>query len=118
MLEALSQLACAARPVLFVAYDTEARGPLATVIESRGLLAAGLVLAPEPGGHAHAMLEWRLCAQQSITTPRSEAARDLAGNGMSGCIPFFEALAVRERSSVCLALQSAMQIDIEVQPTA
>ena len=41
LLEALTQAACGDRATLLVAYDIEARGPLATMVSSRGLLGAG-----------------------------------------------------------------------------
>ena len=40
------QVACEQRPVLFVAFDIEARGALSTMAPSRGLLGVALVLAP------------------------------------------------------------------------
>jgi hypothetical protein len=116
MLEALTQVACDGRAVLLVAYDTEARGPLATVVESRGLLAAALVLAPEPGAHALASLEWRLVEGEAVTPARSAAALALDGNGMSGCVPLLEALAAPASTGIRLALQPALQLAVEVLP--
>ena len=40
LLEALTQCAADTQPVMLVAYDTEATGPLQSVNSSRGLLAA------------------------------------------------------------------------------
>ena len=56
LLEAFAQIASDGVPVLYVAYDIEACGPLATMAPSRGLLGVGLVLAPEISdqiGRAH-----------------------------------------------------------------
>ena len=47
LLEAATQVAVRAAPVLYVAFDIEANGALATMAPSRGLLGAALVLAPE-----------------------------------------------------------------------
>jgi hypothetical protein len=114
MVEALTQVACEGAPVLLVAYDADARGPLATVVASRGLLAAALVLAPAGAAEAVANIQWRLTSGQTVTTAGSDAARALDGNGMSGCVPLFEALAQPGPSSVRLALQPALQLEIEV----
>src|SRR4030095_5263571 len=45
VLEAATQVACNGDPVVCVAFDVQATGPLATVAPSRGLLGVGLVLA-------------------------------------------------------------------------
>ncbi|HWH82680.1 MAG TPA: beta-ketoacyl synthase chain length factor, partial [Burkholderiaceae bacterium] len=49
LLEALTQCAADATPVLLVGCDTEATGALASTNHSRGLLAVALVLAPRRG---------------------------------------------------------------------
>ncbi len=116
LLEALVQVACDDRPVLLVAYDTEARGPLATVIESRGLLAAALVLAPPAAEGGVAMLEWRLSGRGEVTAPSTPAGCALGGNAMSPCVPFFEALASAVRTSVSLALQPAARLEVTIRP--
>lgn len=46
LLEAATQVVCTGKPVLYVAFDIEAQGPLATVAPSRGLLGSALVLGP------------------------------------------------------------------------
>jgi hypothetical protein len=116
LLEALTQAACGDRAVLLVAYDVDARGPLATVVESRGLLAAALVVAPSHLPGSLATLDWRLVESDVATPPHSAAGRALEGNGMSGCTPFYEALAARSAARVRLALQPARQLEIDVVP--
>lgn len=118
LLEALAQAAALGRPVLLVAYDVEAKGPLATVVPSKGLLAAAAIVAPDPGERQCARLSWRLGAGHTSTPPHSDAARSCAGNGMAGCTPFFEALAGRDPALVRLPLQPAMQLEIDVRPAA
>lgn len=49
LLEAIVQARCSSSPVLYVAYDVEARGPLATMTRSEGLLGIGLVLDADTG---------------------------------------------------------------------
>lgn len=117
LLETLVQVECDARPVLLVAYDTAARGPLATVLDSRGLLAAALVLAPDDGVVRDGLsLDWSLAPASQATAPRSAAARALEGNAMSGCVPLFEALAQGGPARVVLPLQPELQLVLEVQP--
>jgi hypothetical protein len=116
LLEALTQAAALDRPVLLVAYDGEAKGPLATAVPAKGLLAAAVIVAPDAGERPCARLSWRLHLGRTSTPPRSEAARSCAGNGMAGCTPFFEALAAGESSLVELALQPAMQLEVAVHP--
>ncbi|MBS0396072.1 MAG: beta-ketoacyl synthase chain length factor, partial [Proteobacteria bacterium] len=48
LLAALVEAAADSTPVLYVAYDVGATGPMATVTESRGLLAMAFVLDPAP----------------------------------------------------------------------
>lgn len=116
LLEALVQVECDARPALLVAYDSEARGPLATVLDSRGLLAAALVLAPDDDPHGGVSLGWSLVPGSAATPPRSAAARALQGNAMSGCATLFEALALDAPARVSLSLQPELQLQVEVQP--
>jgi hypothetical protein len=95
LLEALTQLASREAPVLFVAYDAGAAGPIASLVASRGLLGAGLVLSPRRGPATLAELRWstgrRGDAPTSEAAPRNAAL--VAGNAIAGCLPLFEALA-------------------------
>ncbi|MEO7056752.1 MAG: beta-ketoacyl synthase chain length factor [Caldimonas sp.] len=94
LLEAATQCEADHRPVLLVAFDVEATGPLATVTVSQGLVAGALVLAPDPSERTLAAFEWRLAPGPSARTPlRSQPARAIAGNAMADALPFFEAVA-------------------------
>lgn len=105
LLEAATQCAADTRPVLLVAFDVEASGPLATVTTSRGQLAGALVLAPEPGEHTLAAFEWSLSSGRSMRSALcSDAARDLAGNAMADALPFFESLAMGAAEPLMLPL--------------
>src|SRR5687768_9063559 len=53
LLEAATQVVCEQRPVLYVAFDIEAKGALATMAPSRGLLGAAVVLAPVTQAQHH-----------------------------------------------------------------
>jgi hypothetical protein len=95
LLEALTQLAARQEPVLFVAYDTQATGPLATLVSSSGLLGAALVLSPRRSDATVAELRWTVDSSERAprTAPLPRNAALVAGNAMAGCLPLFEALA-------------------------
>lgn len=95
LLESLLQLAATREEVLFVCYDIEARGPLASVAPSRGLLSAALVLAARPGASSAAELDWSLVRGEALNSSeaRPENAALVAGNSSASCLPLFEALA-------------------------
>ena len=105
VLEAATQVVCEGEPVVCVAFDVEASGPLATVAPSRGLLGVALVLAP-PGGASHRSLTLRVADGNAaeITPAQSPAAALVAENALAPCLPFFEALADPAQREVVLAL--------------
>lgn len=94
LLEALSQSAANAQPVLLVAYDIAACGGLASVTSSRGMLATALVLSPTPGNADLGYLDWSLgdalTAEPATLSRAAQAHRD---NAMADCLPFLQALA-------------------------
>jgi hypothetical protein len=96
LLEALVQAECDAGAVLYVAYDIEACGPLATMAPSRGVLGAGLVLAAQRPPRPQGLLRWGLREQRAPRAPAAQHAQLVAGNAMAGCLPLFEALARAE----------------------
>ena len=116
LLEALTQLESQQRPVLFVAYDAEANGPLATLVSSRGLVGAGLLLSPCRGVSTVAELHWSLAGQSPvpITEPSPQNAPWVAGNAMASCLPLFEALA-RHTTPVTLAAGPALALHLEIR---
>jgi hypothetical protein len=94
LLEAATQCAADAQPVMLVAYDTEAPGALRWVNSSRGLLAVALVLTPAPGSPASWALDWEVGPGAVAVPPlRSPAAQALQANASSPALPLFEALA-------------------------
>jgi len=94
LLEAATQAATEGTPVMLAGFDTDARGALASVTRSRGLLGVALVLAPERSAATRAVLDWRVQPGSAPPTAlRSPAARALAGNALADALPLFEALA-------------------------
>jgi hypothetical protein len=94
MLEAATQVACEGEPVVYVAFDIESKGPLATMAPSRGLLGVALLLGPASNRSTRTLT---LSVEQGdaaeATPARSPAAAVVADNALAPCLPFFEALA-------------------------
>jgi len=114
LLEAAAQCAADVRPVLLVAFDVEATGPLATVTTSHGLVAAALVLAPAPSERSVAAYEWSLApGAPAPLALRSSAAKALAGNAMADALPFFERLATAFGAPLSLPLSSRLSLRLQ-----
>ena len=120
MLEALSQAACDDRPILFVAYDIEARGALASIVPSRGMVGAALVVAPRQGPNSIAQLRWRMAGRREPT--RATAANEplMQENSMGTCLPFLEAMACRRPGTVVMSLSpsASLEVDLHFPPEA
>jgi hypothetical protein len=111
LLETVTQVICDNRPVLYVAFDIEAKGPLATIAPSRGLFGTALVITP---GAANASKQMTLSVESpatSATPAQTAAAAVVADNALAPCVPFFEALALG-RSSVLLRLAREQALNV------
>jgi Beta-ketoacyl synthase, N-terminal domain len=116
LLEALTQCAADARPVLLVGCDIAAVGALASTNASRGLLAVALVLAPQRSVRSIAALDWALASGASARIPlRSEAALPLATNAMADAIPVFEALALADAMPLALPLTATLALRLQLR---
>ncbi len=114
---ACAQALADAAAVLYVAYDIEARGLLATVAPSRGVLGAALVLAPQRSSRAAARLTWRVAEGEAhATRARESNAALVEGNAMAGCLALFEALADGLPRQIVLTLTRALTLRIEIGP--
>ena len=94
LLAALVQVQTDDNDILYVAYDTEARGPLATMAPSAGKLGCALVLSPRPTDNSLFALHWQTLEQnqpQDLTVS-GEFAPLVAGNAMAACLPMLESL--------------------------
>ena len=116
LLEAFMQIAGNETPVLYVAYDIEAAGPLAPVTVSHGLLGAGLVLAPNSSAKTVARMSWSIHPGAGGAPTRAQPANAglVEGNAMAPCLPLFEALA-RRHGAVTLLLGPELLLDVLVQ---
>jgi len=114
LLEAVTQVACENRPVLYVAFDIEAKGPLGAIAPSRGLLGAALVLAPASADHGGRKLALRIEDGNSpVSTPACSAAATLVGdNALAPCLPLFEALAADDASTTAFQLSDRMSLHV------
>jgi hypothetical protein len=117
LLEAVVQVACEQQPVLYVAFDVEARGALSTMAPSRGLLGVGLVLAPASAARPGRHISMRIAADElsKATPPRSAAAPLVADNALAPCMPFMEALADDAPATLQLTLAARTTLNIQVR---
>lgn len=133
LLEAATQVVCEHRTVLYVAFDIESKGPLATMAASCGLLGAALVLAPFYRGipselrfpsdahspisqhqHRKMILTTEVMSSLDPTPPRSAAAPLLVDNAMAPCLPLFEVLAHASPRTVRLGLSRSTALNVQV----
>lgn len=115
LLEALVQAECSGRPTLLVAYDIEARGPLATVAPSRGMVGVGVVVTPGETPQALARIGWRTVRGSERTPPLERNAALVAGNAMAGCLPFVESVALAEPRVVRLGLSPSCLLEVDFE---
>lgn len=100
LLEALVQAETSGAPVLYVAYDIEAKGPMATVVPSRGMLGAALVVSAAATARTRVALAWEVVASPApASRPRPSSLALVEGNEMAPCLPLFEALAAGQGSA-------------------
>lgn len=113
LLEAATQAACEQTPVLYVAFDIEARGPLARVAPSQGMLATAMVLTPSAA--AGRALTLSVAPRAPLTIATSPAAGVLAGNALAPCVPLLEALAGSQAGEVRLGLSRHNTLQVAVE---
>lgn len=115
LLEAATQAVCEHRPVLYVVFDIESKGALATVAPSRGLLGAALVLAPgAQQQQRNLILTTETVSTLSLTPARSAAAPLVADNAMAPCLPLFEVLAHPSPRTVRMSLSRTTALNVQV----
>jgi hypothetical protein len=118
LLEALVEAECSGAPVLYVAYDIEARGALASMAPSSGVLGAALVLGPPASPAARAMLRWRIGEAREVraSTARPDNAAHVGDNAMLACLPLFEALAGARAGPLQFLLGPHALLHIDLEP--
>ena len=117
LLAALVQVKTDEIDILYVAYDTEARGPIATMAPSTGQLGCALVLSPDPTDNTLFALHWQTLEEtlpQELTA-MGEFAPLVAGNAMAACLPMFEALsATGGRVAYPIGQRLALEVILEL----
>jgi hypothetical protein len=115
VLEAATQVVCDEQPVVCVAFDVEAKGPLGTVAPSTGLLGVALALAPPRSGSPRTLaLRVEQGNAADLTPARSPAAALVADNALAPCLPFFEAIADSAPADVVLALSDHCVLRVSI----
>ena len=108
--------------VLFVAYDSETRGPLVDVTPSLGMLGVALVLsAPDARDEdpkaASLQLVVRAGAPAAADTSGGQSGAPGSANAMSACLPLIAALERRVATVLSLPLgpDSSLEVRVTVQ---
>ena len=118
LLEACVQALSEGAPVLYVAFDIEARGPVGTMQPSRGVFAGGLVISPEASERTVARLAWQV---REVDEPRQSEARAenaalVEGNAMANGLAFFEALADGVERDIAQTLAPHLSLAMRIAP--
>jgi Beta-ketoacyl synthase, N-terminal domain len=115
LLEAACQCVADARPVLLAGFDTDARGALASVNRSRGLLGVALVLSPQRSVRSQWSLDWTSASgPHAAAAPTTLAA--MADNAMADALPLFEVLGNAQAAHVTLPLATNLALALALQP--
>jgi hypothetical protein len=98
MLDAIAQATADDTPVLVVAYDIEAPGPLGTVVESRTAVGFALVVAPQASPRSRYVLDWSVVAAAGRGAPDPMADALVPGSPLGAAMPLFRAFATDSRT--------------------
>jgi hypothetical protein len=117
LLEACVQAMSGRENILLVAYDIDARGPLAPVARSKHLLACALIVAPQRGATAIAHFDLDLVARPGLEPSQARPANAelVAGNSTESCLPFMEALALGGRHALLCLATPTLGLDIRLE---
>jgi len=120
LLEAASQVLSEESPVLYVAFDIEARGPVGTMQPSRGVFAGALVLAAEAGERSLAKLTFDVSDSDALkpTPARAQNAALVEGNAMANGLPLFEVLADGVERQMVQGLAPRLNLRMQITPVA
>lgn len=117
LMEALVQAQCDDTAVLYVAYDTQACGPIATMAKSSGKLGCALVLSPRRSSNTKSTFHWETIEEDTPqnATGTGDFAHLVSGNAMASCLPLFEALAgTRNTVGYAVGPKLALKISVEL----
>jgi hypothetical protein len=117
LLEALLQTQSSNEALLYVAYDIDARGPLANVVESTGQVGCALVLNSGPSEHTKFRLRWKVeeRTQMRNSNANTKNMELVAGNAMAAALTLLEPLALSGGHSTC-ALGEKLCLELSIEP--
>ena len=121
LLEAAVYALSEQRPVLFVAYDIQVVGGLASVTKSDGLFGVALVIAPEANDHTKSGLDIELVDLSASTvteTPTSPAEAAVSGNALARMLPALERIALGDAQPLVLPLARHRGLSLAVTEVA
>jgi hypothetical protein len=119
LLQAVARVVATRQGLLFCAYDAPLPEPLAGVRRTTVPFATAMVLRPEPGGTARAMLDLRYVAEPlPPEAPLPADALDaLAGeNPVARALPLLRALAARRPARLRLPLLGDAHLEMVLEP--
>ena len=113
LLEALVQSESSGESILYVAYDIQARGALATVVKSEGQFGCAMVLNALPSARAKYAIEWETIGSgHGDSAAANQNTPFVAGNAMAAALPVLQALANEQgRCTVSLGATLALQLN-------
>jgi hypothetical protein len=106
--------------VLFVAYDSDTRGPLVQVTPSLGMLGVALVLSAPPDvrgpdtAAASLQLVVRAGAPAASDDPAGQSGTPGSGNAMAACLPLIAALQRRVATLLSLPLGPDSSLEVRI----
>jgi hypothetical protein len=105
LLEAAVQASCEQRPVLYVAFDIEAKGPMGAMAPSRGVLGIAMIIGAEATGRSR-KLDLQVVTDETpdVTRARTAAFEFVRDNALAPSFPFAEAHAQEAGASIGFAL--------------
>jgi hypothetical protein len=120
LLEAVSQSLSEEGPVLYVAFDIEAKGPVATMQPSVGVLAGALVISPVASDRSVASFTFDVKQDPvaRLSQARAQNAALVEGNALANALPLFEALADGEKRDIVQALAPQLCMRLQLVPSA
>jgi hypothetical protein len=117
LLEALTQCTLDQVHLLYVAYDVEATGPLASVVSSTGRLGCAVLLTPaaRTDGRSKARLTFRVAAGTDAEPFVLSGAQVLAQNALAPCLPFAAALAAARPATLAIRVGGSLRLHVDLE---
>jgi len=120
LLDAASQVAMGRSPVVLIAYDHPYPPPVSAMRPISASFGAALVLSPQAGAGAIAVLDIEFEARQAAASRMADAGLEALRSGVPAarCLPLLAALARGTREPVLLGLAPHSHLRVTVTPCA